>query len=111
MSQICALIFLPSVVIDLVANSTPIVDLDSRLNSFRVNRESRFDLPTPESPMRTTADKDAQHNCKKRPGTHREEGDGDVCCRRKIIVILTFEQIIVVSVLFGGHGCGEGARS
>lgn len=38
----------------LVANSTPIVDLDSRLNSLRVNRESRFDLPTPESPISTT---------------------------------------------------------
>ena len=37
-----------------VANSTPIVDLLSRLNSFRVNRLSRFDLPTPESPIRTT---------------------------------------------------------
>ena len=37
-----------------VANSTPIVDLDSRLNSFRVKRDSKFDFPTPESPMRTT---------------------------------------------------------
>lgn len=37
-----------------VANSTPMVDLESRLNSFRVNRESRLDFPTPESPMRTT---------------------------------------------------------
>jgi len=26
----------------------------SRLNSFLVNLESRFDLPTPESPIRTT---------------------------------------------------------
>jgi hypothetical protein len=32
------------------------VDLESRLNSFRVNRLSRFDFPTPESPIRTTVD-------------------------------------------------------
>ena len=37
-----------------VANSTPMVDLDSRQNSLRVNLLSRFDLPTPESPIRTT---------------------------------------------------------
>jgi len=37
-----------------VANSTPIVDLDSRQNSFRVKRLSRLDLPTPESPISTT---------------------------------------------------------
>ena len=37
-----------------VANSTPMVDLLSKLNSFLVNRESRLDFPTPESPMRTT---------------------------------------------------------
>lgn len=37
-----------------MANSTPIVDLDSRLNSLRVNRDSRFDFPTPESPISTT---------------------------------------------------------
>lgn len=37
-----------------VANSTPIVDLDSRQNSLRVKRLSRLDLPTPESPMSTT---------------------------------------------------------
>ncbi len=30
------------------------VDLLSRLNSLRVNRESRLDLPTPLSPIRTT---------------------------------------------------------
>lgn len=40
MSQICAFTVLSSTLIDLVANSTPIVDFDSRLNSFRVNRES-----------------------------------------------------------------------
>lgn len=39
-SQICAFTVLPSTLIDLVANSTPIVDFDSRLNSLRVNLES-----------------------------------------------------------------------
>lgn len=37
----------------LVANSTPIVLLDSRLNSLRVKRERRLDFPTPESPIST----------------------------------------------------------
>ncbi|KAJ7000051.1 hypothetical protein NC653_010729 [Populus alba x Populus x berolinensis] len=37
-----------------VANSTPIVDFDSKLNSLRVNLERRLDLPTPESPISTT---------------------------------------------------------
>jgi len=46
---------LASTWIDRVANSTPIVDLLSRLNSLRVNRLSRLDFPTPESPIRTTA--------------------------------------------------------
>lgn len=41
-----------------VANSTPIVDLESRLNSFRVNRESRLDFPTPLSPIKTTVEGD-----------------------------------------------------
>jgi hypothetical protein len=39
-SQICALTVLLSTLMLRVANSTPIVDLDSRLNSFLVNRES-----------------------------------------------------------------------
>jgi hypothetical protein len=39
-SQICALSVFPSTLIERVANSTPIVDFVSRLNSFRVNRES-----------------------------------------------------------------------
>ncbi len=38
----------------LVANSTPIVDFDSKLNSLRVNRDKRLLLPTPESPINTT---------------------------------------------------------
>ena len=41
----------------LVANSTPMVDLDSRLNSLRVNLDKRLLLPTPESPISTTATK------------------------------------------------------
>lgn len=45
---------LPSTCILRVANSTPIVDFDSKLNSFLVNRDKRLLLPTPESPMRTT---------------------------------------------------------
>ncbi|KAK4276963.1 hypothetical protein QN277_015046 [Acacia crassicarpa] len=45
---------LPSIFKLLVANSTPIVDLDSKLNSFLVDLESKLDLPTPESPMRTS---------------------------------------------------------
>lgn len=40
MSQIWALTVLPSTLMERVANSTPMVDLDSRLNSLRVNRES-----------------------------------------------------------------------
>lgn len=39
MSQICALTVLPSTLMLRVANSTPMVDLDSRLNSLRVKRE------------------------------------------------------------------------
>ena len=39
-SQIWALTVFPSTCTDLVANSTPMVDLESRLNSFLVKRES-----------------------------------------------------------------------
>lgn len=35
------------------ANSTPMVVLDYRLNSFFVNFEMMFDFPTPESPTST----------------------------------------------------------
>lgn len=42
---------------DRVANSTPIVDLESRLNSLRVNRLRRLDFPTPESPISTTRER------------------------------------------------------
>lgn len=37
-----------------VANSTPIVDFDSKLNSFLVNLANKLLLPTPESPINTT---------------------------------------------------------
>jgi len=53
-SQICALMVFASTWMLLVVNSTPMVDFDSRLNSFLVKRDTRFDFPTPESPMRTT---------------------------------------------------------
>lgn len=36
------------------ANSTPMVVFDSKLNSFLVNLDMIFDLPTPESPTRTS---------------------------------------------------------
>lgn len=36
------------------ANSTPIVLLLSALNSLVVKRISKLDLPTPESPIKTT---------------------------------------------------------
>jgi len=39
----------------LVANSTPIVLLLSKLNSFLVKRDNRLLFPTPESPIKTTA--------------------------------------------------------
>ena len=38
----------------LVANSTPIVLLLSRLNSFLVNLDNKLDFPTPLSPINTT---------------------------------------------------------
>lgn len=40
-----------------VANSTPIVDFDSKLNSFLVKRDNRLLFPTPESPIKTTVNK------------------------------------------------------
>ena len=56
-SQICALMVLPSTWMLLVANSTPIVDFDS---SFRMNRDKRLDFPTPESPIKTTRETQGQ---------------------------------------------------
>jgi len=43
-----------STIIDFVANSTPIVIYDYILNSSFVYRSNKFDLPTPESPIKTT---------------------------------------------------------
>lgn len=64
-----------------VANSTPMVDLESRLNSFRVNRESRLDFPTPESPIRTTRWQVGHYSCRGRGAwnvrvEHRGLGSG-----------------------------------
>ena len=42
----------------LVKNSTPMVVFDSGLNVLCAKRERRLDLPTPESPMRTTTEKE-----------------------------------------------------
>lgn len=53
-SHIWAFIVFPSTWMLLVANSTPMVLLLSKLNSLRVNRDRRLLLPTPESPIRTT---------------------------------------------------------
>lgn len=57
-SQICAFIVFPSTWMLLVANSTPMVLLLSRLNSLRVKRDRRLLFPTPESPINTTGRKD-----------------------------------------------------
>ena len=60
-----------------MANSTPIVDLDSRLNSLRVNRERRLDLPTPESPINTTTVCVREREIREREGGwEREKGGG-----------------------------------
>lgn len=42
---------LPSISRLRVANSTQIVDFDSKSNSSLVNRDNIFDFPTPESPI------------------------------------------------------------
>ncbi|CAA7409505.1 unnamed protein product [Spirodela intermedia] len=44
----------PTAPLVLVWNSTPIVALESRLNSFRANLASSCDFPTAESPISTT---------------------------------------------------------
>ncbi|KVH94638.1 hypothetical protein Ccrd_003276 [Cynara cardunculus var. scolymus] len=46
-----------SIYLVLVANSTPMVDLDSRQNSFLVNLDRILDFPTPESPINTILNK------------------------------------------------------
>lgn len=57
-SQIWAFIVFPSTWMLLVANSTPMVLLLSRLNSLRVKRDRRLLFPTPESPINTTEKRD-----------------------------------------------------
>lgn len=64
------------------ANSTPIVLLLSALNSLVVKRISKLDLPTPESPIKTTKN------------GMRKVSFNTPC------PLLTFEQVIVV---FVGH--------
>ena len=62
-----------------MANSTPIVDLDSRLNSLRVNRERRLDLPTPESPINTTTVcvREREIRERGREGGRERKGEGE----------------------------------
>lgn len=48
-SQICVLIFLSLTLMVFVANYTPMVGRDYRVNSFVLNRDRRLVLPTPES--------------------------------------------------------------
>ena len=55
-SQIFALTLFPSTIMLLVAKSTPMVFFDFILNAFLVNRERRFDFPTPLSPISTTVE-------------------------------------------------------
>jgi hypothetical protein len=74
-SQICALIVFASTWIDRVANSTPMVDFESRLNSLRVKRLKRLDLPTPESPISTTE----EGNVSKCAGRGEQATGGGVC--------------------------------
>ena len=60
----------------LVANSTPMVDFDSRLNSLRVKRDRRLDLPTPESPISTTRGREGRGRKGRGRGRRRGRGEG-----------------------------------
>lgn len=71
-SQIWALTVLPSTLMLRVANSTPIVLLLSRLNSFRVKRDSRLLFPTPESPISTTSGKKERKKKQRKWGNHQQ---------------------------------------
>lgn len=70
----------------LVANSTPMVDFDSKLNSFLVNRDSRLLLPTPESPISTT---------------EREKGKGKTTIKHVFLLfeVVWLEWMIVQSLV------------
>ncbi|RNA24433.1 hypothetical protein BpHYR1_038885 [Brachionus plicatilis] len=46
-----------------VENSTPIVEVDLKLNSFLVNLVNKLLLPTPESPIRTILNKRSKSSC------------------------------------------------
>jgi hypothetical protein len=50
--------------------------LESRLNSFRVNRLRRLDFPTPESPINTTAGSQCQQRAAAGRRARRGLGDG-----------------------------------
>ena len=89
-----------------VANSTPMVDFESKWNSLRVKRLSKFDLPTPESPMMTTAihtpgrrvsGEDERNAAREKKSDAPQavaasDASGDELARR------TFEQVVVVIV-------------
>ena len=110
-SQICALMILPSCWMLRVANSTPMVDLESRWNSLRVKRLNRLDLPTPESPMITTARagealRSAQAGARSRWSQGYSTGQrAGVPWRR------TFEEVVVVVVRTRRGACGGRAKA
>lgn len=96
------------------------VDLESKLNSLRVNRLSRLDFPTPESPINTTSKK----RQKSQPGARAMVGGG----AHRVGSVGTFEEELCKRlrlahararktgegqkggtsyiVLVVGHGCG-----
>ena len=75
-----------------VANSTPMVLLLSRLNSFRVNRESRLLFPTPESPINTTVEE-------KETERETEGGDGkDEVCLYTVCVMGEVEDRLYILI-------------
>jgi hypothetical protein len=88
---------------DFVANSTPIVDLDSRLNSFLVNRDSKLDLPTPESPIRTTATKTTERHHERRLSRETLGEPHVIYAEIHARHSHTFEQVVVVRVFVARH--------
>jgi hypothetical protein len=61
------------------------VDLESRLNSLRVKRLNRLDLPTPESPINTTVRALVCPQAKFGPGVGKEERGGDIHSRQRYL--------------------------
>lgn len=100
-SQICALITLPSVLMLLVANSTPIVAFASSVNSLRVKRASRLDLPTPESPIRTTVQSQQQTNIKQVCMSKLASRVWQVAAAKpsRAKIKRTFEEVVIVFIL------------